>query len=302
MEVPNYWKVKPIKLHFNLDSDRDGVPDWKDCRPFNPRKQHEVMTDKKRVSIIKSITKGKDTSKLTYPEFKRITKEYAEKIPIIKVVNGYGIYAYKDKRETLYHAVDMKTGLQILANRTSLSEITRDIKEGQPEELRKRFPEIFSPKKTYESTKRFSELRKKYEGRAKRFRKYGGQKVLDVGAGDNPDYRATHSIDLMKPQDRYKGLNCKWGYDFNKESTNLPYPDNSFHVVVSYGGLGRNFESKNICKEIYRVLKSGGRFEFNPDSENSVKWIKDAGFKNLHMENYFDEYLNKKIPVVVAMK
>jgi len=32
-------KVKPIKLRFNFDSDRDKVPDWKDCQPFNPFKQ-----------------------------------------------------------------------------------------------------------------------------------------------------------------------------------------------------------------------------------------------------------------------
>lgn len=33
-------KAKPMRLHFNLDSDRDGVKDRRDCRPFNPRLQH----------------------------------------------------------------------------------------------------------------------------------------------------------------------------------------------------------------------------------------------------------------------
>lgn len=33
------WKVKPIKINFNLDTDRDGVPDFKDCEPFNYWKQ-----------------------------------------------------------------------------------------------------------------------------------------------------------------------------------------------------------------------------------------------------------------------
>lgn len=32
-------KVSATKLHFNLDTDRDGVSDWKDCSPFNPKRQ-----------------------------------------------------------------------------------------------------------------------------------------------------------------------------------------------------------------------------------------------------------------------
>ena len=32
--------MKTIPIRFNFDTDRDGVPDWKDCRPFDYRKQH----------------------------------------------------------------------------------------------------------------------------------------------------------------------------------------------------------------------------------------------------------------------
>ena len=33
--------IKPMKrLHFGLDTDRDKSPDWKDCRPFDTRRQH----------------------------------------------------------------------------------------------------------------------------------------------------------------------------------------------------------------------------------------------------------------------
>lgn len=265
--------------------------------------KHPVLTEKGRIKILKSLLKGKKSTDLTYSEYVTVNKEWAKKLPIIQVVKGYGIYAQKEKNgEILYHCVDMKTGLNILNNRKSLNKIIKDIKKGDPQSLKKRFPEQFRLKDTYESIKRLKQTKKKYGSRAKRFRKYKGQIVLDIGAGSHPDYRATHAIDLVKPEIRVKGLRNKWGYDFNSETTNLPYKDNSFHVVVSYGGLGRNFESKNICKEIYRVLKSGGRFEFNPDSKKSLKWLKEAGLKKLHMEKYYDEALGKNIPIIVGKK
>jgi len=45
----NPIRIKPIKLHFQLDSDRDRIIDFKDCRPFNPRFQHISETTKKRI-------------------------------------------------------------------------------------------------------------------------------------------------------------------------------------------------------------------------------------------------------------
>jgi len=42
-------RIKPLKIHFRLDTDRDKVFDFKDCRPFNPFKQHISETTKKRI-------------------------------------------------------------------------------------------------------------------------------------------------------------------------------------------------------------------------------------------------------------
>lgn len=35
-----YQPLKRRTWHLNMDTDRDGVYDWRDCRPFNPRLQH----------------------------------------------------------------------------------------------------------------------------------------------------------------------------------------------------------------------------------------------------------------------
>jgi len=48
----NYWKVKPIKIHFGFDTDKDRVKDRFDCRPFNPKKQHISSTTKERLKSL----------------------------------------------------------------------------------------------------------------------------------------------------------------------------------------------------------------------------------------------------------
>lgn len=42
--MKNYWR--PKKLHYNFDTDKDGVPDHKDCQPFNYREQHSRTWEK----------------------------------------------------------------------------------------------------------------------------------------------------------------------------------------------------------------------------------------------------------------
>jgi len=44
-------KIKTIPIRFNFDTDRDGVKDYKDCRPFNTHKQHArpSQTTRKRL-------------------------------------------------------------------------------------------------------------------------------------------------------------------------------------------------------------------------------------------------------------
>ena len=64
-------KIKTIPIRFNFDTDRDKVPDWKDCAPFNPKK-HQI-TKKEREKLRKT--------ERTYEAIEQRKKEFAEKYP-----------------------------------------------------------------------------------------------------------------------------------------------------------------------------------------------------------------------------
>ena len=81
-KTPNYWKVKPLKIkpirfQLPLDSDRDKVPDYKDCQPFNPKKQdwdiEEAERSGSRIEYIEPYSYIKKTGMLPS------TKSYFEK-------------------------------------------------------------------------------------------------------------------------------------------------------------------------------------------------------------------------------
>lgn len=135
------------------------------------------------------------------------------------------------------------------------------------------------------------------------------KRILDIGAGANPDIRATDAIDLVDKQEierekneffekQYAGI-CEhrarctskpktlnqirflYNIDYNKRK--LPYADNSIDVIVSVHSFHR-YGSPHALKEIYRILKPGGYFEIGwsmadkNDSNginNDIKRLKD---------------------------
>jgi len=274
--------VKPLvfrpvkKFSFRLDTDRDGVLDFKDCQWWNPRKQE-----------------------ISLQEYQDILLKGLHKKNMIKVINGYGIWR---SPEGLYYAVDMNTGLIILNNRESLDEIETELQQGLPEQMKKepeRYGNLFSVEQSHAMHERDSKYHKKYGSKAKRFDIGSGMLVLDVGAGDRPDIRATHAIDLRQPRKQHD-IDYQYGYNMNSETVEFPYPSNYFDIIVSYGAFGRNFATQKTANEIFRVLKPNGRFEGNMDYGGDL--LRNAGFTDFHKETYYDEQLGKDVPVVIAIK
>ncbi|GLV57178.1 hypothetical protein KDH_40150 [Dictyobacter sp. S3.2.2.5] len=109
-----------------------------------------------------------------------------------------------------------------------------------------------------------------------------GEKVLDVGTGPGvlardiarafPQLRvygvdlSTEMIQLARERTRQEQLNERVQFD-SGDVRQLPYPDHSFDVIVSTISLHHWQELERPLRELYRVLKPGGRL-----------WIYDARF------------------------
>ena len=279
-------KIKPIKISFNLDTDRDGVKDKFDCQPFNFWRQDS----------------------LSYEKFLQQLEQNKKNKQFIEIIGEYGIYKMKGPDgNQYYYAMNLNTGLTILNNYSSLREIINEVKKGTPQQLIQQGMAPGDTRTVFQDVQRIEKYRTKYGDKAFRFQRQPGQVVLDIGAGSHPDVRATHAIDKAKPYINFPDINYTYGHDLSNPSITLPYPNNSFHVVVSYGAIGRNFETPQLYKEIYRILKPSGYYETNgwwnkQGYQRGIQWIQQAGFRNIQQSSYYDEQLGEEIPIWRAFK
>jgi SAM-dependent methyltransferase len=262
-----------------------------------------VHTKAEAEQIKNELWNGKNITEISYHEFVQKQKQLPSKLPIIEIINGYGIYAYEPiEGTTLFGSIDMKTGIPTIYGRRSLNEIRSDIKKDFIKKIEEEYPGIYSVKTYYDTFLQQHLQEQRYGGRANRFPLCGERFVLDVGAGDHPDLRATHAIDRVMPSKHFTGLEYQTGHDLQSSTVALPYQDNFFDRVVSYGGLGINFESLALYREIHRILKPGGSLEFNHASQKTKKWLEKVGFKDIRSDTFWDEIINKKIAVVITTK
>lgn len=139
MKAPNYWKVKPIKMHFNLDSDRDGVPDHKDCRPFNPHKQHirPSRTMQQRLSKLPIFFTSSEASQYDIEVGKKFYTVHDKDVPasIEKVRQRF--YSMIKKRPEVIGEIERKKPSAVLFTTRGLeiydeAGYTHEVEAGRP--------------------------------------------------------------------------------------------------------------------------------------------------------------------------
>jgi len=101
------------------------------------------------------------------------------------------------------------------------------------------------------------------------FKKYTGKTVLEVGVGIGVDSmkwsragNRVFGIDYNMPsveitKARFQDAEAK-GTFLNGDAENIPFADNSFDIVYSFGVLHHTPRTENAIREVYRCLKPGG--------------------------------------------
>lgn len=114
-----------------------------------------------------------------------------------------------------------------------------------------------------------------------KFEQYKDKKVLEVGVGDGIDHlelakagAILTGIDITPKSIELTKKNLEFhNYSSNllvADAENLPFDDNSFDVVYSFGVLHHTPDTQKAIDEIYRILKTQGKAVISLYHKNSL--------------------------------
>lgn len=116
-----------------------------------------------------------------------------------------------------------------------------------------------------------------------------GLKVLEIGVGMGADYlewlkagACATGVDLSAAsidQARHRCLLAGYKPDLRvADAEQLPFPDNSFDVVYSYGAMHHSPNTRKCVQEAHRVLKPGGvariMIYHHPSVTGALLWLR----------------------------
>jgi ubiquinone/menaquinone biosynthesis C-methylase UbiE len=151
--------------------------------------------------------------------------------------------------------------------------------------------------KQEERRKYFEEItEKRYKGREwhvpliAKFEEYKGKDVLEIGCGIGTDgfefakYGANYfGIDLtpnsiVLAKERFNLFGIKGEFKVSNAEESIPYDDNIFDHIYSFGVIHHSPNPRAIIKEMFRVLKPGGTFTVMLYNRSSINYYIEIMF------------------------
>jgi ubiquinone/menaquinone biosynthesis C-methylase UbiE len=138
------------------------------------------------------------------------------------------------------------------------------------------------------------------------FASAGGLRVLEVGVGMGADYlewlkagaRAT-GVDLSPASLERSRRRCELaGYQADlrvADAEHLPFPENTFDVVYSYGVMHHSPDTAQCLREAWRVLKPGGQARImvyhHPSLTGVMLWLRYGALRGKSLRRAVYDHL-----------
>lgn len=136
------------------------------------------------------------------------------------------------------------------------------------------------------------------------FSRSSGLKVLEIGVGMGADYlewlkagASVSGVDLSAISIERARRRCELaGFQPDlrvADAEHLPFPDNTFDVVYSYGVMHHSPDTPECIHEAYRVLKPGGEARImvyhHPSITGLMLWLRYGAFRKSLRETVYQQ-------------